>query len=115
MATLFSTTANMALQLPTVSAELGPSWATDLNIALTAIDAHDHSSGKGVQVTAAGLNITTDLSFGSANATAIKSARFTAQGSPLSGVADLGCVYVSGADLYFNDKNGNQVRLTSGG
>ena len=54
-------TTNMNLTLPTVSITVGPEWATLLNAALTDIDAHDHTSGKGVKITPAGLNINADL------------------------------------------------------
>ena len=45
-----TTTTNMGLVLPTPGERLGPTWATDLNTALTLVDSHDHSSGKGIQI-----------------------------------------------------------------
>ena len=45
-----STTTNMALVLPTPGERLGPTWASDLNTALTTIDSHNHSPGKGSQI-----------------------------------------------------------------
>ncbi len=105
----------MNLPIPTVSVAPGPGWATNNDNCLTIIDAHDHSSGYGVQVTPAGLNINADLSIGANNLTTIKSARFEFQGSPLAGVADLGCIYASGDDLYYNDALGNQIQITMNG
>lgn len=105
---------NMSLIIPGVGTTDGPEWAEDLNASLTLIDAHDHSSGYGVPITPSGLNINADLSFGSNNAIAINSARFTAQSSPISG-SILDTVYVYGVDLYFNDGSGNQVRITQSG
>lgn len=106
---------NMGMPVPQVGVEPGPQWATDINNSLQIIDQHDHSPGSGVQITPAGINITTDLTFNSNDATALRSARFTPQGSPLADAADIGAIYVSDVDLYYNDVNGNQVRITQNG
>ncbi len=106
---------NMSLILPTVGQEPGPNWALDLNSSLSLVDQHNHASGSGVQITPAGININVDLPFSGNNATGLKSARFDVQGSPLSGGLDIGCIYVSGQDLYYNDTLGNQVQLTASG
>lgn len=105
----------MNLPVPGVSETDGPQWATDLNSCLTLIDSHTHASGSGVQITPDGLNINADLPFNNNNLTLIKSARFMVQSVPLGGASDLGCLYVSGVDLYYNDENGNQIQITSGG
>lgn len=109
-----STTPNMNLILPTVGAEPGPDYATDVNNSLSTVDSHDHSSGKGVPVTPAGLSITSDLTFINNNATNLRSIRFTA-GSTLNGGSDMRCIYVSGVDLYYTDGDDNIIRLTQGG
>ena len=57
-----STTTYMSLTLPTPGERLGPTWASDLNTALTSIDSHDHVS-VGRKLGAAALNIDADLSF----------------------------------------------------
>lgn len=106
---------NMNLPVPVVGVDSGPDWANNLNSCLTIIDSHNHSSGSGVQITPAGLNLSSDLSFLSNNATAIRSVRFSAQVSPLALSTDLGCLYESGVDLYYNDGVGNQVRITQSG
>ena len=50
------------LTLPDVGVTLGPTWATDLNTALTRVDEHDHSSiGRNLGVSA--LTIDGDLDF----------------------------------------------------
>lgn len=106
---------DMNLPIPVVGVDPGPDWALNINSCLTIIDSHDHTSGKGIQITPNGLNINTDLSFAGNNATNLRSTRFIAQGSPLSLSSDLGCLYVSGSDLYFNDASGNQIRMTIAG
>lgn len=104
----------MGLALPVVSVEPGPTWASDLNTAFGLVDSHDHTSGKGLQIPTAGLNINADLSIGSFNLTTIRSARYNNQSSPLGVATDLNCVYVSSGNLYFNNSTGVQVQITSG-
>lgn len=110
-----STSPNMNLILPGVGLTFGPQWASDLNASLTLIDSHDHSSGQGVQINPSGMDINTDLSFNNNNAIALRSTNFQVQASPLALPADVGCLYVSGVDLYYNDELGNQIQITSSG
>lgn len=105
----------MGLPIPIVGTTPGPDYATDINASLTLIDQHDHSSGYGVAITPTGLNINAALPFGNNNLTGVRSVRFQTQSSPLALAADLGCLYESGVDLYYNDGSGNQVRLTQSG
>jgi hypothetical protein len=105
----------MSLPNPVPGADTGPDYATNLQTSLNILDGHNHSSGSGAPITPGGILINADLSFNGANATGLKSARYSAQSAPLAGASDLGCSYVSGVDLWFNDVNGNQVQLTSGG
>lgn len=106
---------NMSLVVPTVGVDPGPDWANNLNADLSILDGHNHAAGSGVQINPAGLNINSDLTFLSNNAIALRSSRYTSQASPISGALDLDCVYVSGVDLYYNDGNGNQIRITESG
>lgn len=106
---------NMGLVIPGVGTTAGPAWATDLNTSLGLIDAHDHSPGNGVQVTPAGININSDLGFNNTNVSLPRSIRYTSQSAPISGTNDVSASYVSGVDLYFNDGNGNQIRITQSG
>lgn len=108
---------NMNLPVPVVSVDPGPDWATNLNSCLQDIDQHTHASGSGVQVTPSGLNINADLPFGNNNAITLRSVRFTAQSTTLNPAGtDVGCLYVSGVDLYFNDLNGNPaIQVTASG
>lgn len=108
-------TPNMSLIVPTIGQELSPTWATDINSSLSLIDSHDHTPGKGVLITPQALSITSDLSFQSNNAIALRSVRFTPQVSPLALGTDIGCLYEAGVDLYYNDANGNQIRITQSG
>lgn len=108
-------TPNMNLPVPVIGVEPGPQWASDVNSCFTAVDQHNHSSGSGVQITPSGINLNADLTLNNNNLTSIRSSRYTSQGSTLSNPNDLNCTYVSGVDLYYNDGNGNQVRMTQSG
>lgn len=105
----------MNLPIPVVGLDPAPDYAENVNSSLTLVDGHNHSIGSGVQITPDGLNISSDLTFLSNNATNLRSVRWSPQGSPLALPTDLSCAYVSGVDLYYNDGNGNQIRLTQSG
>lgn len=109
-------TPNMGLTIPIPGVTTGPTYATQVDDALTVIDGHTHDPGSGVPITPVGMNISSDLSFNSNNAIDLRSSRYINNPTPLPGIApDLGCVYMSGGNLYFNDGSGNQVLITSGG
>jgi hypothetical protein len=103
----------MSLILPSVSSTIGPLWATELNTALTLVDSHDHSSGKGVKVTPSGLNINADLSMVSHNLTLVRTVALDSQAAALSS-ADIRSVYSVLGDLYWNNGSGTAVQITSG-
>jgi hypothetical protein len=105
----------MNLSLPVPGSTAGPAYASMLVAALTTIDAHDHSPGKGVPVRTSGLYVDADLAFGTKNLSALRSARFTSQDAALALPTDLNCLAVVGGELYYNDGVGNAIQLTSGG
>jgi hypothetical protein len=109
------TTANMSLVLPTVSSTLGPDWATLLNAALTLVDTHDHSSGKGVKVTPTGLNLNANVTLNDFYLTDVGSMRLTSLGATLVTPSDVGSIYNVNGNLYWNNDAGTAVQLTSGG
>ena len=102
---------NMSLIIPTAGDTNGPQYAFDVNASLTLIDQHDHTPGKGSQITPAGLNINTDLSFNSHFATDVAGVEFVAQIT----LPSVNTIYQSGVDLYFADGVGNQIRITEAG
>lgn len=109
-----STTPNMLLLLPIPTVTIGPTYASENNIAFATIDSHDHTTGKGVPIPSNGLNINNDLPFNGFNATQFRSVRFTSQSAPLSLPADLSSLYVSQGNLFYNNSTGQQVQITSG-
>lgn len=103
---------NMNLRIPAVGNEAGPDYAIDINFdLLSVIDSHDHTAGKGVQITPAGLNINTALAFNDNFATSVAGVTFQAQLS----TPGLGTIYESGVDLYYVDGIGNNIRITQSG
>jgi hypothetical protein len=112
-------TANMQLVMPTENSDAG-TWDATINDAADLIDAHDHSTGKGVKVKPAGLDINADLSFTSGGtpfaATALKAVDFTpVAASSMSAYA--GALFTNSSDsnnLYFRTQAGSNVRITNG-
>jgi hypothetical protein len=103
---------NMGLAVPIPGLETGPAWANDINASLTLLDAHDHSSGKGVPVTPSGLNINSNLSMHGNSLSSLGGGFFLAQSvDPTSNAS----IYSKGVDLYYKDGNGNVIQITAGG
>lgn len=114
------TTPLMGLPISIIGVDTGLTWEQNLNSALNRIDQHNHTSGNGNQVLPGGININSDLSFQTQNATDLRTARFIPQSMPITAAApDQNCIYVcvSGGnnELFYNDSEGNQVQLTAGG
>ena len=101
----------MGLTVPSTGVTAGPLYANEINNDLAILDAHNHTLGSGVQITPAALNINTALSMQDNSLTFIESLQFQAQTS----VGSLATLYVIGLDLYYNDGNGNVVRITNNG
>jgi hypothetical protein len=110
-------TPNMNLLQPVVGVDSGLTWENAANANATTVDQHSHAPGLGIQIQPSGINISADLPFGGNNATFLRSTRFVAQSSPISGSLDSGCLYVSGVDLYYNPVGtpGSPIQITSGG
>jgi len=105
------TTTNMSLNEPSVGSTSGPTWASETNDNWTSIDQHDHTSGKGVQLTPSGLNINADLEFNGNAATELK--RLTIDSSA-TGSGTSYSVYQSGGNLYWYNGSGQAVQITNG-
>lgn len=103
----------MGIPIPSVSTQPGTQYATDVNQCLGMIAGHTHGPGSGVPIGTAGISIQSDLSFNINNAVAVRTTRFTPT-TATSGT-DIGCVYVRGVDLFYNDLLGNVVPITRNG
>jgi hypothetical protein len=107
---------NMSLPVPTPSVDPGPDWATNYSACLSILDGHNHSPGSGNPINPAGININADLTMNANNLIAINTLRFTALGASLPGTSpNLGCLYVAGNELYYNDESGNVTKMTNNG
>jgi microcystin-dependent protein len=106
---------NMNLPVPIVGQESGPQYGIDIDSCLAIIDQHNHSPGSGVPVTPSGLSMTADLPMLGNNVTNVRSLRLSPQGTTISLPADIGCLYESGIDLYYNDGSGTAIRITQAG
>lgn len=105
-----TTTPNMGLIKPTPSVDAGPGWATSLNADLDALDAHDHSAGKGTKITPAGININADFPQNGQRITG--SGGVQLQTGAATQVRQL---RTDGTDLQFVDNASNLVTLTNNG
>ncbi len=104
-----TTTPNMDLTKPGVNTTPGPDWANQLNSSLDKVDTHDHSSGKGVKITPAGMNINADLTFNGNAATDLKNVSLNSVvGEGLSNI------YQNGGNLFWRNGSGTDVRITNG-
>ena len=109
-----TTTTNMGLTQSTVGTTTGPDWATNAENNLLTIDAHDHTSGKGVQLTPSSLNINADLEFNLNSATELKNVVLdNAVHASASGDTN-NSVYEYDGNLYWRNASGGSVQITSG-
>lgn len=106
-----TTTPNMSLVLPTPGGDSG-SWDDLLNAALTLVDSHDHTTGKGPQIPSAALNINANVSLGGYSLTSVGTLDF-AESTITSGARRL---FFSTADheLYVRTNGGTNVKITNG-
>lgn len=110
MATTF-----LGLSLPTPTVTLGPIWANEVNAAFEVIDAHDHTSGKGVQIPTAGLNINANLDFKNNAILRSQYISLTNRATTPSGSTFASSASVLNGDLYYTNASGVAVQITSGG
>jgi hypothetical protein len=103
---------NMNLVTPTLNNDNG-AWDDKINVALGLIDAHDHTSGKGLRITPSAMNINANLGFGGFAITAAGQVAFTAVAALAAGSKTL---FVSSVDneLYWRTNGGTNVKLTDG-
>lgn len=103
---------NMGMVTPTPGADSG-TWDDKINACFVQVDEHDHTSGKGVPVPVAGLDIDDDLPMGGFFITGLGKISFSTIAAPTTGSKNL---FVSSADneLYWRTNSGTNVKLTNG-
>jgi hypothetical protein len=107
-----ATLPNISIILPALGGDSG-TWDDELNAALTLLDGHDHSAGKGLRIKTAAIQIDAALSFGGFAITAAGQVAFTAVAALAAGSKIL---FVNTADneLYWRTNGGTNVKLTLG-
>jgi hypothetical protein len=106
----------MGLVLPIPGEDPGPDYANNQYASGITVDQHNHSPGSGQQINPAGININANLPMNAFSLTSTATVSFSPFSMPLSGVSpNLGCIYVAGRELYYNDTVGNVIQMTSGG
>ena len=107
-----TTLPNLGIITPTLGGDSG-TWDDKINAAFGLIDAHDHTSGKGLRIVTSALNINADLTFAGFGATSLGKAAFSAVAALAAGSKTL---FVSSVDneLYWRNNSGTNVKLTSG-
>ncbi len=100
--------------IPTVSSTVGPTYATYINAAIAELRATVDA-----RVTPSGMSMSADLSFlvsGTySGVTDLFRANFQDKVAAISAATYPNALYVVGGELYYNDADGNQVQVTSGG
>jgi hypothetical protein len=110
---------NMSLIVPGVGSEAGPTYALDVNASLSLIDSHDHSPGKGVQITPAGININALFSMNNNVVSEVQDLQFQAQST--ASVLPQGLSVAPGGetppqqDLWYTPDTGIPIQLTKNG
>jgi hypothetical protein len=106
----------MQLIVPTVGQEPGPTYALDINSSLTLIDQHDHSPGKGVQITPAGIDINSALTFNNNPLLNASYVSLQAGASASTVPQSISSAPISNInELFYTDSNGTITQITANG
>jgi hypothetical protein len=100
-----------AIAKPAIGTTAGPQWATDINSTIDALDGHDHSTGKGIRITPAAININAALEYNSNDATELKTISFD---SAATASTTSYSVYQASGNLYWRNGSGVAVQVTTG-
>ena len=100
-----------ALAKPSVGTTVGPTWATDLNTSIDAVDNHDHSTNKGVRITPAAINVNADMEFNQNSASELKNVIFDAS---VTAATTSYSVYQLSGNLFWRNGAGTAVQITTG-
>jgi len=107
-------TPNMLLNLADPTVTPGPEWAYLINLALQAIDDHDHTSDKGKSVPISAVDINQDLDMGNQTILDAKAVKLQNLTMALSGALNANKVQVINGDIWFTNAGGVPVQITSG-
>lgn len=117
-------TSNIGMRLPIPGvteavgiAPVGESWMELQNLALLALDAHDHSPGRGAPLSSGGISVDRDFDLRAFNAVRVRSLRFEANAlaADVNLATDRQCIFFAGGNFYVRDLAGNAIRVTNNG
>lgn len=108
-------TPNMNLTEVVPGVTPGPDYATGIADNFDVIDSHNHTTGLGVKIPVAGININGDLPFSGNGAISLGKSQYNSLGATLSGSSNYRSVHVVNGELYYLDGSGNAVQITSSG
>jgi len=100
-----------ALAKPAVGVTAGPTWASDLNTSIDAVDNHDHSTNKGVRITPAAINVNADMEFNQNSVSELKNLIFD---SSVTAATTSYSIYQASGNLYWRNGSGTAVQITTG-
>ena len=103
---------NMSLPVPAVGVDSGPDWANNLNACLSILDQHSHTSGSGIAITPAAININSALSFGGNLAVDVGGISLSGQASSPANSTIYNSNNASG-DLYYTNAAGLSIQITN--
>lgn len=103
-------TPNMGLLQPIIGTDTGLTWEQSTNTNASTVDQHNHTSGQGVPIPPAGLNINSALPFNNQQATGVQAVVFQDQAS----LSTLNAMYTINGELWYNDPT-QPVQITLGG
>lgn len=106
-------TPNMDLDQPVPEATPGPEWAQKLNDIDDLIDRHDHTPGRGVPVTQAGISINDSFTLNGERLIDIYGLQMVEAAVPAGSDLIRG-IYVYQGDLWYKNPAGALVQITSG-
>lgn len=106
-------TSEMGLVLPTPDMDEGV-WGNKLNTALTVIDEHDHTPGKGAPIPSTAITTAADISMNNFGLTDVREVKFEDITIPAPGIAHENAVQAAGGNLYYINGAGTAVQITDG-
>ncbi len=104
---------NIGLITPTLGGDAGV-WDDKINACFALLDAHDHTSGKGVAITPAAIDIDDDLDMAGNALVNVDQLEFTAR-AVLAAGSNIFFVNTSDNELYFRSSGGVNIQITNAG
>lgn len=109
-----TTSVNIGMDIPIINQTSSPYFETYLIQALNKLDSHDHSTGKGLQISQNSLTISDTMKFNDVDLADVYAIGFT-NPTLLGATPPSASIYFLNGNLYIKDGSANIIQLTSGG